>query len=258
MTGRVTGLARKRAEYFSGKGASVGAANDDCRTCGAVVGACGCSSARVGQSTGVPMNGNGAFGSFVATPPGVDPGASDRWWDNCRLGAPCFPVGYTDARWRKVLSMLRQEELAGRRAPYLSPDLDYMELDTLYSDITTIPAGGAVTNVNVQPEAGQFLVAYYRIIVRTAADGLQQVDYTYRKPRISGCPVPCDNLDRNIMAQFGTHTIETCPCGIPLLAWIQRQGEVIPLQVPLINGAAVDLTAQVEVRGFCCDQRICL
>jgi hypothetical protein len=196
---------------------------------------------------------------YVANPSGPGPGdgGSDEWWNNCRLGAPCFPVGYSDARWRKVIAHLRSEELAGRRAPYISPLLDFMELDTLYSDITTV-AAGVLANVTVQPEAGQFLVAYYRIIARIAADGLQQVDYTYRKPRISGCPVPCDNLDRNVMAQFGTSTIESCPCGIPLLAWIQRQGEVIPLLVPVTNGAAVDMTFQVEVRGFCCDQRICL
>lgn len=263
---RVTGLARKRAEYFQGKGAAIECPNG---VCGAVVGGCGCSGGRVGAtSTGVPL-GNGFSPNglgFTANPNGVPPGtpgfdmgpmSSDDWWANFRLASPCFPAGYTEARWRKVIAQLRNEDLAGRRAPYCNPALDYMELDTLYSDITTI-APGVTANINVQPEAGQFLVAYYRIIARTAIDGLQQVDYTTRKPRISGCPVPCDNLDRNIMSQFTTNTIETCPCGIPLLAWIQRQGEVIPLQVPVTNGAAVDLTFQVEVRGFCCDQRICL
>lgn len=253
---RVTGLARKRAEFFAGKGAAIECPNG---VCGAVVGGCGCTGGKVGQSTGVPTGNGftpGGMG-YVANPsgPGRDP--SDDWWNNCRLGAPCFPAGYTEARWRKVLSQLRSEELAGRRAPYLDMVADYMELDTLYSDITTV-APTITANIPVQPEAGQFLVAYYRIIARTAGDGLQQFDYTTRKPRISGCPVPCDNLDRNIMSQFTTHTPETCPCGIPLLAWIQRAGEVIPLQVPVTNGAAVDLTFQVEVRGFCCDQRICL
>lgn len=264
---RVTGLARKRAEFFASK-VAIECPNG---VCGAVVGGCGCngggatSYASSGVPTGTVFTPPG-MGNFVATPSGPQPpgpyGAdygpsSDRWWNNFCLSAPCFPAGYTEARWRRVIAMLRGEDLAGRRAPYLDTHLDYMELDTLYSAITNVPAGTTV-NVDVQPEAGSFLVAYYRIIGRTAVDGLQQVDYTYRKPRISGCPVPCDNLDREIMAQFGTNSIETCPCGIPLLAWIQRTAEVLPLQVPVTNTAAVDITFQVEVRGFCCDQRICL
>lgn len=269
-TRRMSGLAIRRA----GLAALGRSSADGCETCGAVVGSCGCNGGgRVAQmrSSSIPRRPPvGGSGSLVANPPSTPPmppqpygtdvyDPSESWWGTCKPCAGCSPRQFTDSRWRKMLSALRGAggDLAGRRAPYLDHLADFTELDTLYSDPTTIGAGLTV-NVEVQPEAGCFLAAYYRLVVRTPADGISSVDWTYRKPRIQGCPVPCDNLDRNIAAQFGMSVPEACPCGIPLLAWIQRPGDDLPLQIPITNNTAGDLVAQVEVRGFCCDGRICL
>jgi len=226
-----------------------------CDTCGYAVGSCGCNGgARSMATSGYNPPGPGQADDFVANPNGGGGNGGSGWWNKCDCSPGCHPKGFSESRWRKLLRELGMHD---KRPPYCDQQADYQEMDTLLSPITTLPVG-VLTNIVVQPEGGCFLVAYWRIVVRTAADGLQSVDWTYRKPRITGCPVPCDNLDRDTMAQFAMSVPEACPCGIPTLGYIQRQGEVLPLNIPVTNGAGGELTGQVEVRGYCCDGRICL
>lgn len=234
---RETGLARSRRNAASSP--SILATTAKCPTCNFRVGACGCA--------GV------ANGSVAASVSGAVAGSapSSRGWIRaCSCDAPMFPRGFDKDAYRDALTKLDPAE------PYVDMLHDFMTMDVLYSNVTTVGAG-LTQNVQVLPEAGCFLAFYWRIIVRTAADGLQQVDWTYRRPRIQGCPIECDNLDRDIMGQFAMSTPEACPCGIPLRAFIQRPSENLPLIVPVTNTAAGDITAQVEVRGFCCSTRIC-
>lgn len=237
-----TGLSRRRAE---GGAPSLIKQQQKC-VCGSGfrIGACGCNGAGV-RGAAVAASVGGAVAA--AAPP------ARGWVGACSCDAPLFPRGFDQDAYRDALGKLNPQE------PYVDMLHDFMTMDVLYSNITTIApsAVGVVTNVNVLPEAGCFLAFYWRIIVRTDGDGLQQVDWRYRRPRIQGCPIECDNLDRDIMGQFAMSTPEACPCGIPLRAFIQRPSENLPLQVPVTNTGAADITAQVEVRGFCCSTRIC-
>lgn len=248
---KLTGMAlRRNASLPSPKSAR-------CVECGFRVGSCGCGGGvPSGRVPVVPRtatgggNGMAGSGNFQANPLPTNDGGRDGWWNHCSCDPGCFPNGFDQGAYRSALRDVAPS------APYADPMMDFVNMDTLYSDITTV-AAAATVNVEVEPEAGCFLAFYYRIIVRTDADGMQQVDWTYRKPRVSGCPVACDNIDRNIMGQFAMSVPEACPCGIPLRAFLQRPSENLPLIVPVTNGGAAAITAQVEVRGFCCSTRIC-
>lgn len=238
MALRETGLARRRRENGA---PSIMKSVATC-ACGSGIriGGCGCGGVRgaaVASSVG---------GSIVAAAP-----PANGWIGACSCDAPNFPRGFDKRAYQQALADMNPQE------PYVDMMHDFMTMDVLYSNVTTVGAGATV-NVPVLPEAGCFLAFYWRIIVRTSGDGLQQVDWTYRRPRIQGCPIECDNLDRDIMGQFAMSTPEACPCGIPLRAFIQRPSENLPLIVPVTNTSlAADLTAQLEVRGFCCSTRIC-
>jgi hypothetical protein len=235
-----TGLSRRRA----GEGApSLLKQAVKCK-CGSGfrIGACGCN--------GVGTRGSAVAASVAGAVAGSAAQVAAGWQRGCSCDAPLFPRGFDQDAYRDALVKLDPQE------PYVDMLHDFMTMDVLYSNIVTIAAGLTV-NVPVLPEAGCFLAFYWRIIVRTPGDGLQQVDWTYQRPRIQGCPIECDNLDRNIMGQFAMSTPEACPCGIPLRAFIQRPSENLPLNTPVTNGGAADITAQVEARGFCCSTRIC-
>lgn len=207
----------------------------------------GCSCDVCGIAGGVVQGGVAA-----AYAPGSGPG---RHWGFGFAASPgCFPNGYNDKAAGSALAM----EYPNMAEPYKDPWQDCINMDTLYSPVTSVGAATTV-NVTVQPEAGCFLAFYYRLVVRDPVTGIQSVDWTYRRPRIQGCPIACDNIDRDIMGQFGMTVPEAgpCCCGLPLRAFIQRAAEALPLIVPVTNTSAAALDAQVEVRGFCCSTRIC-
>jgi hypothetical protein len=226
---------------------------ESCGDCGLQVGACGCngSAPTMYASSGVP-NGAPLGGTVVANPGGGDIYIPPP-------GAGCFPQRMCDRDGRFAYQTYREimrRESRMKRAPYADPWLDLVEMDTLYSAPTTI-AAGATTNVEVQPTAGTFAVYYWDIVVVDPTTQVQQVDWRAGQPRIEGCPIPCVGTDQPALAQFVMKVPENC-CGQPLVAWIDRASEDLPLQIPVTNNqASGDILAQVRVRGYCCSTRIC-
>lgn len=217
-----------------------------CGDCGLQIGQCGCAmptSMMVDSS--VPGGSGGGFG-LVANPdvPQCNPG--------------CFPRSACDVRsglflYESYSQQLRSSRM--RKTPYADPSYDCIFMDTIFSAITTALPGVPI-DIPLFPTAGTFALFYYEIVAVDPTTQVQQVDYTSGQPRVEGCPVPCGSGDVQALAQL------TEPpqgfCGIPLVAWLDRESENTPLIVPFTNNqAAGNLSVQVKGRGYCCNTRVC-
>jgi hypothetical protein len=188
----------------------------------------------------------GTTGAAVYSPPcGVSQGGSDLWMPNTGFSPGCAPRSH-DA---KALDAEISPCLGGR-AP----------LQVLFSDRVALPAA-TVTNVDVEPQAGCFFAVGWSIFVFDPTTGVGSMDWSFRRPRINGCPIACDDLDRLIQGAFAQYDFQKTPdcCIMPLRALLQRPSEEQPLRIPVSNDtAATTLNAQVKLYGFCCSTRICL
>lgn len=204
-----------------------------------------------GNGTSVPLpNGNGH---------GYGADDMDPWWTGCLPTPGCYPLNACSAKREFKLvtywDIIRKETRC-RRAPYTDMAMDWVDMDYIVSPITTIGAGLTVP-VNVQPSNGTFAVFYWDIVVVDPTTQVSQVDWRVDHPRVEGCPVPCAQPVGPMLSQFVQKVPEAC-CGNPLVAWLDRASENLPLTVSVTNNqAAGDLLAQVRVRGYCCSTRIC-
>jgi len=187
-------------------------------------------------------------GDLVANPGDIPP---------CNPG--CYPRSACDIRsgffrYTTYAEQLRNSRM--RKAPWSDPYYDSIYMDTLLSAITTVAAGASV-DIPVTPTAGTFAAFYYEIVAVDPTTGVAQVDWTAGQPRVEGCPVPCGTGDQEALSQFVQKVPEAC-CGNPLAAWLDEERAGTPLLVPFTNTqAAGDLSVQIRLRGYCCNNRIC-
>jgi hypothetical protein len=146
-------------------------------------------------------------------------------------------------------------QFGGRETPYVDPAADCRNLDTIYSARFAGSAGGVEQTIEITPDRGSFLAVYYHIAVWVTATGVPDPNWSYRRPRVDECPVPCDDLDTAIQGVFAAKTTETCCCGVPFIGYLQRSSEDAPLEIPITIPELS--TGQIELRGFCCSTRLC-
>lgn len=208
--------------------------------------------------------GTGAARAFAAAPPSSvpTPGGMPGNYSANPFPDPmpgCYPRSLCDPRTNVLqssnfASMLRASRM--QQAPYVDPWYDWVWMDEILSDVTTVGAGLTV-NVELQPEAGTFALFYYDIIAVDPTTQVQQVDWRAARPRIEGCPVPCSSGTTAALSQLIMKVPEGC-CGQPLVAWIDEESRNTPLITPVTNNqAAGDLSVQIRGRGYCCNLRIC-
>jgi hypothetical protein len=224
-------------------------AADECSTHGVAIGECGCNGggARPFQNyTGMAVN-----AAAPAVPAMADPNVAGNWTVYQRCNPGCYPKALR--QWSQYTDALREH--AWRPEPYSDPMYDWLHMDTLYSDfITLLP--GVSTNIDISPEAGTFAVYYYSVSIVDPTTQVSQVDWQIEQPSVPGCPTPC-NVNGPILPAFVERVPQSC-CGVPVVAWLDRRSENLPLRtVATNNQAAGNLTAQIQVRGYCCSTRIC-
>lgn len=215
------------------------------------IGQCSCSAGMptsFASSAGGNGNGFGSAGAYVANPPGggiiCTPGCYPR--------SACDPDGRF--RYDDYASRLRDARI--QKTPYADPYFDSIWMQSIYSAVTTVPAGTSV-DIPLTPVNGTFALFYYDIVAVDPTTQVAQVDWRAGQPRVEGCPVPCGSGDVEALSQFVQKVPEAC-CGNPLVAWLDRPSEDTPLNVPVTNNqAAGDLLFQVRGRGYCCSTRIC-
>lgn len=197
----------------------------------------------VNSGHGLSVEADGAGGWVVV--PDVRPGGYPaRLCD--RMGQP---VGWGRA--------MREVMMRGYQEPYVDPGYDMANMDTLYSDIVTATPGVPIT-IPTSPEVGTFAAFYYSVVAVDPATQVSQVDWRITRPSVIGCPTPCANPGP-ILAQFVMRAQDNgcCP-GIPMTAFLDERTRNVPLSTPFTNNqAAGDLLVQIEVRGYCCSDRIC-
>lgn len=264
------GLLRDTAARQNMIAAAKKEADNECGQCRLAIGQCSCNGGAQRQGTvmlavqqpttgvagdrfpgvlipgGAVNSGQGALvadaGGWVVVPP-VGPGG----YPKSLCDSFGVPTGWSRA--------MREVMMMGKQEPYVDSAYDWANMDTLYSDITTVGPGATVT-IPTSPEIGTFAAFYYNVLAVDPTTQVQQVDWRVTRPSVTGCPVPCSNPGP-ILAQFVQRVPEAC-CGIPLTAFMDERSRNVPLNTPFTNNqAAGDLLVQIEVRGYCCSSRIC-
>lgn len=251
-------------------------AQELCADCGQqqglAIGGCGCgggggmaggNGTLVGTGRGNTMAHAATSAANMATVAAAlasNPLATAAWTELMMPSTGCYPRGACDQRgvmtsgWNRALA-----EVGWRSAPYQDVEYDFANMDVLYSEqVTLLP--GVATAVNVSPNNGTFAAFYYTIAVVDPTTQMNVVDWTFDQPSVVGCPQPCDvgGGDAGILSVFAQRVAESCKCGTPLAAWLDRNSEGSPLETLITNRqAAGNLTAQIQVRGYCCSTKIC-